>query len=406
MVENSEWLSENGQGEQEELPAAVVTSSSPLDNGDSSSSLAESTLMTQNDIKDENEPPNKESNHPNNNNNTSQTNATKFEVGDHIYSWCSYLGIPRVYTHHGIVIERDDDYKTVTILDFSCLVDDSNRQRGSGPKSMASWSTTTTSEAESSSASEGIPPISGSSSSSVCGSVTADTDSILRSYTIDHSDASKVWHRVKYEATLLEKVTRRAGTVSRGSSDTPAMVLARTNFLQQNHHLLSSYNLNQSNCEHVAVWCKTGHYSSLQLLAGMGHSLVVSATPVVAVSTATTTVSAGGLWGWLGYTTTVSLAATMPWLIPVAMLPTAVAAGKSVFDTTRWKQKTAMLNETFEDWKSTIGDMDYNYNNNEPVGHKLLPLEGDPPMVSADTHDLAGHQELPGTDDHRGVIHL
>ena len=87
----------------------------------------------------------------------------------------------------------------------------------------------------------------------------------------------------------------------------------------------------------------------------------------------------------------------------VAMLPTAVAAGKSVFDTTRWKQKTQMLNETFEDWKSTIGDTDYNYSNNELVGHKLLPLD-DPPMVSADTHEQ--HQEVPGTDDHQGVIHL
>mmetsp|Transcript_36117 Transcript_36117/g.36346 ORF Transcript_36117/g.36346 Transcript_36117/m.36346 type:complete len:133 (-) Transcript_36117:118-516(-) len=83
----------------------------------------------------------------------------------------------------------------------------------------------------------------------------------------------------------------------------------------------------------------------------MGHSLALSTVPTVALSTATTTVPASGLWGCLGYTT--SLASTMPWLIPVAIIPAVFAAGKSAFDVQRWKQTTGSLNTTFEEWRQS-----------------------------------------------------
>lgn len=144
---------------------------------------------------------------------------------------------------------------------------------------------------------------------------------------------------------------RRAGTVSRGTSDPVKQVLARTEYLMAHHsNLLSTYDLTKSNCEHVAVWCKTGHYSSLQVLSGMNHSLVLSTVPTIAASTATMTVASTGFWGYLGYTTVVPLASVMPWLIPVTCVPAAVSVGKSAFDRKQWRVTTDLWNTTFNEW--------------------------------------------------------
>lgn len=182
---------------------------------------------------------------------------------------------------------------------------------------------------------------------------------ILHSYTISVAEALHVWNKVKYQATVVEKyLTRRAGTVSRRKSDPVETVLARTQFLLQNHRhnttILATYDTIQSNCEHVAVWCKTGHYSSLQLVSAMDHSVAVSTVPTLVASTATTTIPAGGLWGWCGYTTTVPLVSVLPWLLPVVSIPSAVLMGKSVFDRRRWQQITTTWNAVFEDWKHTL----------------------------------------------------
>jgi hypothetical protein len=351
MVEKSDWLSEN-EGEEEEVPQVEAASTegnsssvdSRLENDDASMATERST--------DADNVENNEGNPESESEKSNEDPDTTFNAGDHIYSWCSLWGISKAYTHHGIVIDRDASAGTVTILDFSCLVDNENDNEdvssGNGSNCSSSCS---------------IPNSSTTSKSSTVSSIVSDGDnnnSILRSYTIGETQAESVWNKVIYGASFAEAVlTRRAGTVSMGTSDPIDKVLARAEFLMRNKtHLLSNYDALQSNCEHVAVWCKTGHFCSLQLLSGMGHSLALSAVPTVAASTATTTVPAAGLWGWFGYTTTVSLATVMPWLIPVTILGPAVAAGKSIFDTTRWRQTTESLNATFDGWKQTTDSMD------------------------------------------------
>jgi len=346
MVEKTDWPSDDEQKEAEEV--LQIATASTVDASSSADSQPEATEHNE-EGNDDND-----GDYNNNDDDSNQkkdvNTEAKFEVGDHIYSWCSFLGIPHVYTHHGIVIDRDDSAGTVTILDFSCLIDDKdndsdgNSKGGNNiprfPASLRKFSTATTTT-------------SSALVSSLPSSKTSD-DSILRSYTIDHSHASNVWNKVKYGASLPEVLLmRRAGTASRGNFDPVDTVLARAQFLICTLHLLSNYDTMLSNCEHVAVWCKTGRFSSLQLLSGMGHSLALSTVPTVAVSTVTTTVPASGLWGWLGYTTSVSLASTMPWLIPLAIVPTVFAAGKSAFDIQRWKHTTGSLNTTFEDWRQT-----------------------------------------------------
>ena len=153
-----------------------------------------------------------------------------FEVGDHIYSWCPLFGIPRVFTHHGIVIDRVQSsvpgaVPTVTILDFSCLVDDDNNNKH---KSSAK-------------------------SSSIMSS--KNDNLILHSYTISVAEALHVWNKVEYQATVVEKYR------SRRKSDPVETVLARTQFLLQNHRhnttILATYDTIQSNCEHGKSKCRS-----------------------------------------------------------------------------------------------------------------------------------------------------
>jgi len=85
--------------------------------------------------------------------------------------------------------------------------------------------------------------------------------------------------------------------------------------------MLPPYSALRSNCECVAVWCKTGTWATLQAsswlavaVAGQAKSAVMLAGTVLA---AQVTVPAAGVWGsWLGYTTHASLAVTQPYLLP------------------------------------------------------------------------------------------
>lgn len=306
---------------------------------------------------------------------------TNFELGDHIYRWCSVLGIPYAFTHHGIVIDRDDGGNdknkapTVTILDFSWLSSEERNTKNKGEKESILMNVTTNlCESKISTSNNTKMMMEDGTTCKIvmnccsCNGINGDdndSNSILRSCTIEESYAERAgWMKVKYNASVLEMyVTRRSGTVSRVSSDPVDTVLNRTKFLIRNqHNLLSSYDTIRSNCEHVAVWCKTGQFSSLQLLSGMSHTVALSTAPTIGVSTATTTIPSAGLWGWLGYTTTVPLVSVMPWLIPVSVVPSVVSVGNSVYNMKRWKQTTDSWNSMLDEWKQTTDD---NNNNNE-----------------------------------------
>ncbi|KAL7473163.1 hypothetical protein ACHAXS_013558 [Conticribra weissflogii] len=126
-------------------------------------------------------------------------------------------------------------------------------------------------------------------------------------------------------------------------SDPPALVLARLRFLlvygeesvvstdneQSNegkrnksseHPLLPPHHLLYANSECIAVWCKTGHWSTLQASVFLHSSTIgnakQTATLAMFLSAQTVTVPASGIWGFFGGTTTVSLFSTQPWLVP------------------------------------------------------------------------------------------
>ena len=59
-----------------------------------------------------------------------------FQVGDHVFAWCSYLGVPFSYQEHGIVVdapvneESENDDAFVVILNFDHKDDDEGDFQG------------------------------------------------------------------------------------------------------------------------------------------------------------------------------------------------------------------------------------------------------------------------------------
>ncbi len=123
--------------------------------------------------------------------------------------------------------------------------------------------------------------------------------------------------------------------------------------------LLPPHHLLYANSECIAVWVKTGHWSTLQGSIFLHSSTVgnakQTATLAMFLSAQTATVPASGLWGWIGGTTTVSLFVAQPWIVPALIgggvvyigLPTMLlwkAKGQ-------WSATEKRLNEGF--WSTT-----------------------------------------------------
>lgn len=126
----------------------------------------------------------------------------------------------------------------------------------------------------------------------------------------------------------------------------------------------SSYS---SYLECIAVWCKTGVWSTFQAsvylhsTAAGNFKTAVTAAAGVAGSTVTTTVPASGIAGWFGMTTTttVSLVSVQPWLIPALAGYGIIAVGGPLLFMRkcheRWKEATIELNDKF--WSELDADV-------------------------------------------------
>lgn len=142
-------------------------------------------------------------------------------------------------------------------------------------------------------------------------------------------------------------------------SDPTNIVIARVHFLINNPHVLPPHNIFFSNSECIAVWCKTGTWSTFQAsiylhstAAGNFKTAFLTAS-AVGGSTVTTTVPASGIAGWFGMSTTatVSLVSVQPWLIPLVAGYGLLAVGTPYLFLwkchERWKQTTSELNDRF-----------------------------------------------------------
>ena len=263
----------------------------------------------------------------------------ELQIGDHVYQWRSWKGIPRFFQHHGIVMDIIKDEETdevkLTIADFSNV----EPSKGDSKKKKKNNKSTFKEQQQRRSG--------------------LFQEGILRTYT----DSDK-WNKVQYEATWWKRQVFRAGTCTGAKSDSIGLVLARVNFIIQFPELLPDYHVVYSNCECVAFWCKTGTWCTLQAssfleLTAAGQ-VKSSATIAAAAASAQVTVPAAGVWGWFGFTSNVSYLSLHPMVIPALAGYAAVTVGTPAMiymkAKNQWKETTKKLCDAF--WESAMDQPD------------------------------------------------
>ena len=190
----------------------------------------------------------------------------------------------------------------------------------------------------------------------------------MRIYT---SPASQ-WQKVKYEANFWQRHFYRAGTATSAQANPVGLVRSRVQFLcdcssaandddnDDKANVLPPYHAIHANGECVAVWCRTGTWATLQVTSWLvaAAACLVKSTVTLSSATAATqvTVPAAGLWGWLGYTTQVSLLSTQPWILPaLAAYGTMTIGGPALWlalSQRKARQITEQLNNAF--WEAAI----------------------------------------------------
>ena len=138
-------------------------------------------------------------------------------------------------------------------------------------------------------------------------------------------------------------------------TDPGTLVVQRVNFLLENQNLIPPWHALKSNSECLAVWCKTGRWSTYQVSGYLNTIFMgqakTAATVAAAASSATVTVPAAGYMGWLGFTTQVSLLALHPWLIPAIAGYGIASIGVPMYILKRcgkqWAKTTIDLNDEF-----------------------------------------------------------
>lgn len=322
----------------------------------------------------------------------------EFQIGDHVYQWRSFVGIPGIFQHHGIVIdvywenavssncdmkngtqerqlstdhiERKDNGTTqsipqgqwmLTIVDFSNQrVDESNNRRDKKNDQNNINEDQLSSGSSSIYSSESLGPNNLLEKSTTHGGSIRIYNSPAKVTTERRHHHHHQWYKCIYEANWFHRHWNRAGTCTAICSDAPGLVRARAQFLWQHPDYVPSYNAVHSNCECVAVWCKTGSWATVQassMLSYMTFGQVKSAATMAgAVSAVQVTVPAAGVWGWLGYTTHVSLIATQPYLLPAVAMYGVITAGTPavwLWKARRyWNAVTERLNGQF--WEHAI----------------------------------------------------
>jgi hypothetical protein len=304
-----------------------------------------------------------------------------------------------VYQHHGIVMDvywRDDDD------------DDSGGQWMLKIADFSNWEQ------------EGRPTRKKSFFGSNCKS-----GGCIRSYdcpAID-PDRENQWYKVEYEAGWWKRHWHRSGTCTAVQSDAPGLVRARVQFLLEHADILPKYNAVQSNCECVAVWCKTGTWATLQASSWLAVTAAGQAksafTVAGAVAGTQVTVPAAGAWGWLGYTTHVSLVSTQPYLLPAIVTYGVITAGAPAIWLARaknyWKELTVTLNTAF--WEHAVDHPEvfvecithwssqYEPTTSEATELVAVPLEDDvPTTLKADSTVKESSQYEPTTSETTDLV--
>ena len=209
--------------------------------------------------------------------------SSSFRPADNIWMWCEAAGGVR-YQHHGIVLCAKGSH--LKIADFTA-------------------------------------PDSGTF---------ALPGSVASGSTLPH------WHGVR--VTTVDNVMewKKEIHVDR-DVDEDNVVLQRVKFLMRNPHLIPEYDLLESNCETVAVWCKTGSFRTFQIagLLDRGRGKRNDSATIAASS-----ILASSVLGPLA----------IPAVIGAAVSFSALMI-KELDNENKWNERTRILNEEFKKWEES-----------------------------------------------------
>jgi len=225
---------------------------------------------------------------------TTTTCPKSFHPGDHVWMRCEAAGGVR-YQHHGIVLyannnaDQKHQKQLLKIADFTA-------------------------------------PDNGTF---------AIPDSIASGSVLNSHHRLPHWHGVRITTyDLLESEWHKEEYPGHNCADDDAIVLQRVKFLLSNPHLIPKYDLLESNCETVAVWCKTGTFRTFQVAGlvdgGKRNSATVAASSVLASS----------LLGPLA----------LP-AIACAALSYSALLMKENSNESMWRERTKILNDEFQRWQ-------------------------------------------------------
>jgi hypothetical protein len=288
-----------------------------------------------------------------------ETNECEFQIGDHVYQWCSLALIPAAYQHHGIVMDVFYDPQQqqwmLRIADFSNWKEEEEEEENEPEASV--WHEHSNPTNDLSHDANNPPPPSRKKSF-----LRSNCSSCIRTYVSSAAVGKDRWYKVQYQAGWWKRHLYRSGTCTAVQCDAPGIVRARVQFLIDHPELLPKYNVFSDNCECVAVWCKTGTWATLQASSWLSVTAAGQAKSAVtvagAVSAMQVSVPAAGAWGWLGYTQTVPLVSTQPLLLPAIAVYGVVTAGAPAIVLARakhhWQEITTSLNTAF--WEHAVAN--------------------------------------------------
>ena len=247
--------------------------------------------------------------------------SPSFRTGDHVWMWCETIGGFR-YQHHGIVMNVEEEIQrggtkkkkfVLKIADFTAP----ENETFALPTSSASNITNTQENAlarRMKSRKRKLPHWHG-----------------IRVTSWDGAE----WHREDYPEQIQQQVEKQDGqdaSCSSESTDRQQLVLQRVHFLMQRPDLIPPYELLESNCETVAVWCRTGEFRTHQVTGLLGGGKRNSAVATGAAAVAAT---------------------VFPPMLPMVAVGVGIWAGISLRDGSNednWRERTRILNEEFDKW--------------------------------------------------------
>lgn len=302
-------------------------------------------------------------------------NEEGFAMGDHVYRLPGMFGLSQ---QHGVVLkatkEINSDGENKWILEvMEFYPDQKNNEKDQLLETEDADGTAETSK---------------------------DEPMFISVQTMEQTDRKTVWHKVQYQAGWIRRHVGRSGSSTAAARDGRGLVRARLEFLMELNrarlqmlplplHEYSSkdqastlkendalkeeesteidneelrlpprYDWVKANSECLSVWCQTGTWATLQasswLSVTAAGQVKSAATLATVASTSTVTVPAAGLWGFLGYTTKVSILATNPIILPAICGYGVVTVGAPLWWLRRakqsWKQNSIDMNSAFWDW--------------------------------------------------------